>query len=173
MRYKKNLSLRAGPVGNLAKFSPMLPMKRPKRLEPPKAGTGMLDGTTQPRKPATKTVGSFLIHWYSEAAWTRTVERAERREERRAGTSLGVEVMAAFVCESERGQRWKGLRRRCHYCSSGTCLLCHQSILVLQFNILTCAWAQEGCHGDLMCLIDLILRIKEWQEWADGWGDPI
>ena len=44
IRYSQNLSSSAGPVGKCARFSPIEPSSRPKRLLPPKALTGMFEG---------------------------------------------------------------------------------------------------------------------------------
>jgi len=54
-----------GPVGNLARFAPILSISRAKSDLPPSAPTGMFDGSVQPRKPAPNTVASFLSQFSS------------------------------------------------------------------------------------------------------------
>lgn len=76
--YSQNLSLRAGPVGKLARFSPMLWANSPNRLLPSKADTPMLDGMNHPAVPTMSARGSLFNHLYpSEAARTTTAPERE------------------------------------------------------------------------------------------------
>lgn len=76
--YSQNLSLRAGPVGKLARFSPMLWVNSPNRLLPSKADTPMFDGMNHPAVPTMSARGSLFNHLYpSEAARTTTAPERE------------------------------------------------------------------------------------------------
>lgn len=78
VRPHQNLSSSAGPVGKWARFSPIEAMNRPNRLLPPKALTGMLEGTVHLHATAVATAraeGEGGV-----APWWKTHSGASRKQ---------------------------------------------------------------------------------------------